>query len=95
VSVFIGATPLKSLVPEAGLEPTQRLAPPDFEYLKPSKLYFFNMMKILSILYVLNTLGHTYFQIQSDANGQILKPMVAIQLHYSGGSGSGSLPPEM
>jgi hypothetical protein len=71
-------------VPEAGLEPAQRLAPPDFEYTKPSKLYFFNMMIILSIPYFLNTLGHTYFQIQSDANRQILKPIVTIQLQFEG-----------
>jgi hypothetical protein len=75
---------LKSLVPEAGLEPAQRLAPPDFEYLKPSKLNFFNILKILSILYVLNELGHTYFQIQADTNKCILKPTVTIRLQNEG-----------
>ncbi len=42
------------------------------------------MMIILSIPYFLNTLGHTYFQIQSDANRQILKPIVTIQLQFEG-----------
>jgi len=72
------------MVPKGGLEPPCPQGTPDFEYLKPSKLYFFNMVKILSIPYVLNTLGHTYFQIQTDANRQILKPMVTIQLQFEG-----------
>jgi hypothetical protein len=71
-------------VPEVGLEPVQRLAPPDFEYTKPSKLNFFNISKILSILYVLNELGHTYFQIQADTNKCILKPTVTIRLQNEG-----------
>ena len=69
---------LISLVPKGGLEPPCPQGAPDFEYLKPSKPTFFNMTKILSILYFLNALGYTHSQIQSGATRCFLEAKVTI-----------------
>jgi hypothetical protein len=61
-------------VPEAGLEPAQRLAPPDFENLKLSNMDFFIYMISLKKWPNISVFNEREIQIQSDSITSILKP---------------------